>query len=175
MMASFFNDVGDFLFVLQVLGTDHTFLTDSLKHCASDIPFSVVGSLNFGAEGISRQLQVFPRLSSLVHEGQESVFNADQLVVCTLHVGHFHVVGRRADILELFTGEQIDGDHVDLGVTVLSGLGGGHLHDFAGATLDHDVTALSERGALHGEGLGSAGISGSEIEIISHFVFFMKI
>ena len=38
--------------------------------------------------------------------------------------------------------------------------------------LDHDVTALPERGALHGEGLGSAGISGSEIEIIGHFVFY---
>jgi hypothetical protein len=158
------------LFVLQVLGSDHTFFTDSLEHCASDIPFGVVGSLNFSAEGVSGQLQVFPGLSGLVHEGQKSFFDADQLVVCTFDVGHFHVVGRRADILELFTGEQIDGDHMDLCVTVLAGLGGRHLHDFAGATLDHNVTALPERGALHGEGLGGAGVSGSEIEIIGHFV-----
>ena len=33
------------------------------------------------------------------------------------------------------TGEDIEGDHVHLGVAVLASLGGGHLHDLAGTVL----------------------------------------
>ena len=35
----------------------------------------------------------------------------------------------------LVTSEDVERDHVNLGVAVLSGLGGGHFHDFAGTTL----------------------------------------
>ena len=45
-------------------------------------------------------------------------------------------MGRGTDILVLFVGEDVQSDHVDLGVAVLAGLGGGHLHDLAGARLD---------------------------------------
>ena len=44
-------------------------------------------------------------------------------------------MGRGTDILILFVGEDVQSDHVDLGVAVLAGLGGGHFHDFAGTTL----------------------------------------
>ena len=44
-------------------------------------------------------------------------------------------MGRGTDILVLFVGEDVQSDHVDLGVAVLAGLGGGHFHDFAGTTL----------------------------------------
>lgn len=37
----------------------------------------------------------------------------------------------------------IDGHKMDLGVTVLAGLGGGHVDDLARAVLDHDVTATA--------------------------------
>ena len=35
----------------------------------------------------------------------------------------------------------VNGDKVNLGVTVLSGLGGGHVDDLAGPALDDDVAA----------------------------------
>ena len=43
----------------------------------------------------------------------------------------------------------VSGDKVDLGVTVLSGLGGGHVNDLARSALDDDVSVLSERRTLH--------------------------
>jgi hypothetical protein len=40
------------------------------------------------------------------------------------------------------TGTYIDGDEVHFGVTVFSGLGGGHVNNFAGPTLDDDMSVL---------------------------------
>lgn len=37
-------------------------------------------------------------------------------------IGHIHVVGRRAKFFELLSGENVNGDKVDLCVTVLAGL-----------------------------------------------------
>jgi hypothetical protein len=61
-------------------------------------------------------------------------------------------VGGGAEIFELLAGEDVNGDQMDLGVTVLSGLGGGHLDDLAGAVLDADETVLPQGRALHGVG-----------------------
>lgn len=47
---------------------------------------------------------------------------------------------------------------MDLGVAVLSGLGGGHVNDLTGAVLDHNETILAESGTLHGEGRRSTSI-----------------
>ena len=47
-------------------------------------------------------------------------------------------MGRGTDILVLFVGEDVQSDHVDLGVAVLAGLGGGHFHDFAWTTLFYE-------------------------------------
>jgi len=52
-----------------------------------------------------------------------------------------------------------------LGVSVLAGLGGGHLYNFAGVTLQHHVPVLTQGGALHGVGGGGAGLAGREVEI----------
>jgi hypothetical protein len=43
----------------------------------------------------------------------------------------------------------VSGDEVDLGVAVLSSLGGGHVNDLARSALDDDVSVLSESGTLH--------------------------
>lgn len=51
---------------------------------------------------------------------------------------------------------------MDLGVTVLASLRGGHLNDLAGAVLDHDVAVLAERRALHGKSGRSTGIGAIE-------------
>lgn len=85
-----------------------------------------------------------------------------ELELATGDVGDVHVVGRGGKIFELLAGEDVDGNHVDLGVTVLASLGGGHVNNLARAALDNDVTVLPQSRALHGEGGGSAGIGGVE-------------
>ena len=44
------------------------------------------------------------------------------LVLLALDNGHVHVVGRGAELLKLLAGEDVNGDKMHLGVTVLSGL-----------------------------------------------------
>ena len=65
---------------------------------------------------------------------------------------------RRAEIFQLFAGEDVDGDKVDLGVAVLAGLRSAHFDYLAGAALDDDEAVLAEGRALHGIGLRSASI-----------------
>lgn len=70
--------------------------------------------------------------------------------------------GRR-QIFELLASEDINGNNVDLGVTVLSSLGGRHFDDLAWATLDDNVTTLPQSGTLHRVGLRGAGVGGLEV------------
>lgn len=72
-----------------------------------------------------------------------------KLVFLTGDMGHLHVVGRWREILELLVGEDIDGDQMDLCVTVLASLGSGHFDDLAWALLDDDEAVLSQGRALH--------------------------
>lgn len=81
-------------------------------------------------------------------------------------MGDVHVVGGGREIFVLLVGEDIGGDKVDLGVTVLASLGGRHVNDLAGTVLDNDETVLAEGRALHGEGQGRAGIDGVEGNIM---------
>ena len=87
------------------------------------------------------------------------------------------------------TCENIESNQVDFGVAVLSGLGGGHLNNLAGAALkmnkgvvvtifysdtddgylDHDESSFAKSRTLHGEGgRGSSIGTGEVIVIISH-------
>jgi hypothetical protein len=75
-------------------------------------------------------------------------------------------VGGWAKIFVLLASEDVDGDQVDLGVTVLAGLGGGHVDNLAWAALDDDVTVLPQSGALHGEGERSTGIGAVEGDLM---------
>ena len=59
-------------------------------------------------------------------------------------------------------GTYVDRDKVDLGVSVLAGLGGGHVHDLARTALDDDVAVLPQRRALHREGGRGTGIGALE-------------
>lgn len=83
-----------------------------------------------------------------------------ELELAARDVGDVHVVGRGGKVFELLAGEDVDGNHVDLGVTVLASLGGGHVDDLARAALNDNVTVLPQGRALHGEGGGGASISG---------------
>lgn len=81
-------------------------------------------------------------------------------------MGNVHVVGGGGEILKLLAGEDISGNQVNLGVTVLSSLGGRHVNDLARAVLDHNVAVLAQSRTLHGEGLRGSGISGLEGDIV---------
>lgn len=76
-------------------------------------------------------------------------------------------MGRRGQIFVLLSGEDVDGDKVNLGVTVLTSLGSGHVDDLAGAVLDHNETVLAQSGTLHGVGGRGASIGGLEGNIVS--------
>lgn len=45
---------------------------------------------------------------------------------------HIHVVGRGGHVLILLAGEDVNSSEVTLGVTVLAGFGGGHVHHLQG-------------------------------------------
>ena len=85
-----------------------------------------------------------------------------QLVLSAGDVGDVHVVSRGGEILVLLVGENVGSDKMDLGVTVLSSLGGGHVDDLARAALDDDETVLTQSRALHRVGERRAGIGGVE-------------
>lgn len=130
------------------------------------------------------ELNVLPHLSVRVHELEETVtLNVDlrKKQVCQLvspaisslnfqtsvpyklkglvgDVGNVHVVGGRGEIFQLLVGEDVDGDQVDLGVTVLAGLRGRHVDDLARTALDDDVTTLPQCRTLHGVGRRRAGV-----------------
>ena len=71
-------------------------------------------------------------------------------------------MGGRAKFFKLLAGEDIDGNKVDLCVTVLASLGGRHIDDLAGAVLDHNEAVLPQGRTLHGESGRGAGIGGLE-------------
>lgn len=89
-------------------------------------------------------------------------------VLLAADVGDVHVVGGGAKLFELLGGEDVDGDQVNLGVTVLAGLGGGHLDDLARAVLDDDEAVLPQSRALHGVGGGGTGIGALEGVLMLH-------
>lgn len=75
-------------------------------------------------------------------------------------------MGRGAEIFVLLAGEDVESDKVDLGVAVLARLGGGHVDNFARATLDDDEAVLAQSRALHGKGERRAGVGGLERDIV---------
>ena len=85
-----------------------------------------------------------------------------KLVLLATDVGDVHVVGGGAEIFELLAGEDIDGDQMNLGVTVLASLRSGHFNNLARALLDDDETVLPQGRALHGEGERGARIGALE-------------
>ena len=89
-----------------------------------------------------------------------------ELVLTTRDVGDVHVVGRGRKIFVLLASEDIGGDEMDLGVTVLASLGGRHVDNLARAALDHDETVLTQSRALHREGERRTGIGGLEGDIV---------
>lgn len=71
-------------------------------------------------------------------------------------------MGGWRQIFEFLAGEDVEGDQMDLGVAVLSGLGGRHVDNFTWSTLDDNETVLSQGRTLHRVGLGGTSIGGLE-------------
>lgn len=89
-----------------------------------------------------------------------------ELVFLAANVGNVHVVGGWTKFFELLTGEDINGNKMDLSVTVLASLGGRHVDNLAGAVLDHNEAVLAQGRALHGVGEGRAGVGRLEGELM---------
>ena len=81
-------------------------------------------------------------------------------------VWNVHIVGRRRQIFQLLSREDVDGDDMDLSVTVLASLGGRHFDDLAWTALDNDVPVLSQGRALHWEGGRGASVGALEGNIM---------
>ena len=67
-------------------------------------------------------------------------------------------MGGGAKLFELLGGEDVDGDQVNLGVTVLAGLGGGHLQHLARLVLDKDHVALLDVARAGRVGVRAVGV-----------------
>lgn len=94
------------------------------------------------------------------HQRQKTIVNVQQLVFGSAYEGNVHVVGGWRQVLQLLAGENVNGDQVDLGVTVLTSLGSRHVDNLTRSALDDNVTVLSQCRALHWIGQSGAGISG---------------
>jgi hypothetical protein len=145
---------------LCLLEADASLLTHSLEDGDEERLLGIEGILDLLAELTIGELDVVLGLTGVEEDGDETVFDVEELKFVAGDVGDVHVVGGGAELLELLLGEDIDGNQVNLGVSVLSGLGGGHLNNLAGPSLDDDVASLAKGRALHGEGGGSDVLGG---------------
>jgi len=119
--------------------------------------------INLLANFSIRNLNIVLGLTIIGHQGEESIIgNIEQLVFLASNIGNVHVVGGGAKFFEFLASEDIDSNKMDLGVTVLASLGGGHVDDLARAVLDANEAVLSQGRALHGESGRGASIGGLE-------------
>lgn len=136
----------------------------------------LLGDLVVVTVGLLGQVQIVLGITVLQQDGDGTRIRIqiDQLVLSTSDVRDLHVVGSRGHILDLLVSEDIDTGDGGLGVTVLSGLGGGDLDELAREALQHAVTTLTEGTSLHRVGEGGTGIGGLELMILrSHYESFV--
>lgn len=112
-------------------------------------------------------LDVLSSVAIAIHQVEETIFNIDNIIFPSADIGDVHVVSGWGQIFVLLAGEDVKGDQMDLGVTVLASLGCGHVDNLAWSVLDDNETVLSESRTLHGVGGGGASIGGLEREILS--------
>lgn len=81
-------------------------------------------------------------------------------------------MGGWGEIFQLLASEDVESNQVDLGVTVLSSLGGGHVDNLAWTALDDNETVLSQGGTLHRVGGRGTGIGRLEGVLMLHNVSY---
>jgi len=143
------NDVGVFLFLLKQSG-------DFLSNLSI------------------WNLDIVLGLSVISHQRKETIVrDIEKLVFLARNVWNIHVVGGWAKFFEFLSGEDIDSNKMDLGVTVLTSLGGRHIDNLARAVLDADEAVLSQGRTLHGVGSRGTGIGTLEgvfmLSVVGHF------
>lgn len=67
-------------------------------------------------------------------------------------------MSRWAQFFKLLASEDIDGNEMDLSMTMLSSLGGRHVDNLAGAILNDHKAVLSQSRALHWESGGGTRV-----------------
>ena len=138
-------------------------LTHGSNNANVDLLTLIKGRTDLVTQVTLGHLQIVLGVSVVQQAGAVTLIrDINQTEIGTLDDGDLDVVGGRAQLLELLGGEDVDGDEVNLGVTVLSSLGGGHVNDLARVTLDHNVSALAEGGGLSGGGGISVGVGHCE-------------
>ena len=148
----------------------------TLTHGGDDGDHEVLASLEVGHNLLTNlglgDLDVVLGTTVRVHQVEETVLDIKELEFLPPDVRDVHVVGGGRNVFELLAGEDlirlrsaskpdyaasrcplkkthVDGDKVNLGVTVLTSLGSGHVNDLARPALDDNVTVLPESGTLH--------------------------
>jgi hypothetical protein len=115
-----------------------------------------------------RKLDIILGVASIVHEREKAVFgdvklsflvslsmaqqsdqSSYQLIFLSGDIWDFHVVGRWRQILKLLAGEDIKGNKMNLCVTMLSRLGGGHVDNLARTSFDDNMPVLPQGRTLH--------------------------
>ena len=125
----------------------------------------VLGAAIIGHEGqetVVADVELIAKVSAAFSWSQSIRYTTYESVFLAADVGDVHVVGGRAQIFQLLASEDVDGDQVNLGVTVLAGLGGGHFDNLAWAVLDHNEAVLPQRRTLHGIGGRGTGVGALE-------------
>ena len=79
-------------------------------------------------------------------------------------------MSRGAQFFQLLAGKDIKSNQMDLCVTMLSCLRGGHVDDLARAALDHHEPVLAQGRTLHGVGGGSTSIGAVESVLMLHIL-----
>ena len=72
-----------------------------------------------------------------------------KLIFLSRDIRDIHIMGRGAKFFQLFSGENVNRNKMDLGVTMFSSLRGGHVDNLARTVLDDNESVLSQGRALH--------------------------
>ncbi len=114
-------------------------------------------------------------LTVLVEELEGGVVDVEEGVLDSLGDGGVdHVTGVVGALVHL-GGEDVLALQDDLGGSVLSGLGGGHIGDLAGVALDHDEGADLQSVGVDLFGLGGTGVGVFELLVLArHINYFLK-
>lgn len=135
-----------------------------LTHGSNDRDDQVLTVVELGLDLVTQltvwDLDIILGVTVVGHQRQETIVDVQQLVLRSGDVRDLHVVGRWRQVLQLLTSENVNGDQVDLGVTVLTGLRGRHVNNLTRSALDDNVTVLSQCRTLHWEGQSGTSISG---------------
>lgn len=154
--------------VLAIVGEELGDLVADLTLWDLDIVLLVTAVGEEVQEAVLRDVELLFRISILPKRSVSTCLGVStyELVLLATDVRDIHVVGGRRQVLQLLAGEDVNGDQVNLCVTVLAGLGGGHVDDLAWAVLDAHEAVLAQGRTLHREGQGGTGIGALEGELM---------